>query len=683
MLNGRKMKRILCFFCFFSLTVLIPVRVRAAVQAELVAQKEMISEGNDFFLALKLTLPRGWHVYWKNPGDAGEAMDLKLDLPQGFQEIRRIWPAPKRFTVGTLTEYGYEREAWLFIQIRAPEKLKTGEVFTFSGRATWLGCHGECVPMAQDVAALAVAGSGGAENEEMSEQMDAFPEKVNDAVFYETAGFLILSVPAPADFADAYFFPEDLKTLTYSAPQKIKTAQGRVFLFLKKAAENEFVYPERLKGTLVFYNVQGETLNALDVAASKTIENLPAFEKPFVWHEFLMAVFFAFAGGILLNLMPCVFPVLSLKAFRLMNSGSSVDLKQRQKAGICYMAGVLLSFIGIGAVLIALRSAGLQMGWGFQLQYPPFVFGLCLLVFFLGLVFSDIVCIGEKISAFGMNLGRNWGDFGTGVLAVVVATPCAAPFMGSALGYGLMNSAPVTLSVFAAMGAGLAFPFVLLDFHPSLGRFLPKAGAWTMLFRNFLAFPLYGAAAWLLWILVAQEGEKALAVGLACLVAMAFCGWLTKAAVYSGFLKKIKAAVVVATVLLTGYGAYVLSPSHQQAQKFSDMDWMPYDMEKIREYRQAGVPVFIKFSAKWCLTCLVNEKAAFSSNRTANAFREKGVAAFAADWTNRSDEITAALESFGRGGIPLYVYYAPHAEQALILPQLITERIIADILKDL
>ena len=679
------MKRILYIFCFFLLTEPLPAQAAPAVRAELRAQKETISAGREFFLALKLTLPKGWHVYWKNPGDAGEPVSLRLDLPEGFEETGRFWPAPERFSVGTMTEYGYKREAWTIVRIRAANRLEDGGIYEISGKAVWLGCHTECVPMSQNVSTSVAAAQAttGIENDEVSRVIADLPEKTDNAVFYETPDSLILSLTAPDRTAGAYFFPEDLNKLDYSAPQQMKTAQNKTFLFMKKSAAPDFVPSDRINGTVVFYNTQGEKIAASDVSALKTDEKLPAFAPPFVLTEFLTALFFAFAGGVLLNLMPCVFPVLSLKAFRLLKSNGEIDPIERRKAGISYTAGVVLSFVAIGAGLLALRAAGTELGWGFQLQYPPFVFALCLFMFFLGLVFSDVIVVGERLSAQGMNLGRNWGDFGTGVLAVVVATPCAAPFMGTALGYGLISPAAVTLGVFAVMGLGLAFPFLLLDFYPSLGRFLPKAGAWTMTFRNFLAFPLYGASAWLLWVLTAQAGNGALAVGLTGLTAVAFCCWLIRASACSDFLKKASVVMVLITTVAVGYGCHVLSPSYIEAQKQSKIDWKPYDADQIGEYRQAGVPVFIKFSAKWCLTCLVNEKTAFSSAASAEAFRKNGVAAFSADWTNRSDEITAALESFGRGGIPLYVYYAPHADTPLILPQLITERTILSLFDDL
>lgn len=677
------MKRILYVFSFFLFVGTAQAQLDASIQAELTAQKEVVAAGKEFFLGLKMSLPKGWHVYWKNPGDAGESVSLKLDLPEGFKEVRRYWPAPKQFKTGYLTEYGYDREAWLLIKLQAPEKSDKG-FFGISGRAVWLACRDECVPMAQDVSTLISVeeNSSEFENPEMVKVINDLPQKNEDAEFFETSDSFVLSVALPQDAETAYFFAEKEKTLVHSASQTMKKAEGKAFLFMKKSPENKLLPSERLVGTLVFYNVQNEIVKTFDIHAEKTDKNLPVFEEPFVMYEFLTALIFAFLGGILLNLMPCVFPVLSLKAFRLLKIKDESLLKEHQKAGLSYTAGVVLSFVLIGMILTGLRSAGTELGWGFQLQYPPFVLSLCLFMFFLGLVFSDMICIGEKISAFSMNISRNWGDFGTGVVAVVAASPCAAPFMGTALGYGLMHAAPITISIFIAMGLGMSLPFLVLDFYPSLGRFLPKSGSWMLTFKNFLAFPLYGSAAWLLWVLTAQAGNDALSVGLICILSLSFWVWLNKTLCCDGKWKKTSQAVLFVTIILLSWGIYSVSPAYLNQKEQNTVKWLDFDADKVEEYRQANVPVFIKFSAKWCLTCLVNDKIAFSG-KVGELFRQKGVVAFFADWTNRSDEITAALESFSRSGVPLYVYYAPSAQQPKILPQLLTQDTVLSLLKDL
>ncbi len=677
------MKRLLYIFSFFLFSVAARAQTEPAVHAELLTDRETVESGGEFWLALKLDLARGGHVYWKNAGDAGEPVELRLELPDGFTEMGRYWPAPEKFSTGPFTEYGYGGRAFVLVKVKAPEKLTAGALYGISAKASWLACFSECIPMARDLDTLVVAGTGGAQNEEVARMVARLPETGRSAAFFETPDTLILETDDDESAASAYFFPAAAKVLTHSAPQTVKKADGKLYLFMKKAPAEEYAEADAIDGTLVFYNVQGERVRSFDIVARKTHSDPPVFAEPVVWGDFWAALALAFAGGMLLNLMPCVFPVLSLKAFRLLKPDGAVDAADRRRGGMFYTAGVIGSFLVVGALLVCLRDAGSQMGWGFQLQYPPFVLGLCLFLFFLGLVFSDVVCVGERLSAFSMNIGRNWGDFGTGVLAVLAATPCAAPFMGTALGYGLMNPAPVTFGVFTAMGAGMALPFLMLDLHPALGRFLPKAGAWTMLLKRILAFPLYAAAAWLLWVLSAQGGAFALGVGLSCVMLVAFAAWLVGNAERTGALKRTAAVAAVIALFLSVAGMCALSPARMREKQDAQIAWRPYDTGEIQEYRKAGVPVFIKFSAKWCLTCLVNERAAFSSGALKEAFRAKGVAAFAADWTERGDDITAALESFGRGGIPLYVYYAPHAARPQILPQLITEKTVLRAIGDL
>lgn len=670
------MKRLLFVFWLFSVFFPFRASAQAPISADLITQKEGIRPAGKLFVALKLTMPQGWHVYWKNAGDAGEPTEIKLTLPDGFSETGRVWTVPEKFSVGSLTEYGYHGQAYFPIEIQAPEHLKTGEILQIKAKATWLACKDECVPMQAEPTAFVAAGIEGEENSELTAVLNDLAQPWADAVFYETDGGFVLRLPKPAKAEKAYFFPDGGKVLTHNAPQTLKIKDGSAFLFLTKALPEDFESPEKLAGTVVFYNNFGDKTAAFDVAAERTAESLPVFET-FVWREFLSALFFALLGGFLLNLMPCVFPVLSLKAFSLLSA--KTDKTQMKREALLYTAGVLASFAVIGAVLVALRRAGAELGWGFQLQYPPFVLFLSLFMFFLGLLFSDMVAVGERLAGFGMNFKHGLGHFGTGVLAVFVASPCAAPFMGVALGYGLMNPAPVTMAVLLMMGVGLAMPFLILGFFPQTAKFLPKPGAWLMLFRRFLAFPLFGAAAWLLWVLAAQEGSLALAWALTCLTLVAFAVWLCGVAQSFPKFKPWAGFAVVLTLLSIGCALSSVAPKRETAA--DKIEWIDYRADTVESFRQQGLPVFLKFSAKWCLTCLVNDKTTFADADTVKAFNEKGVAAFFGDWTTRDDNITAAIESFGRGGIPLYVYYAPYAEKPVILPQIVTPSEILTLLR--
>ncbi|HBO59998.1 MAG TPA: hypothetical protein DD624_08850 [Alphaproteobacteria bacterium] len=670
------MKRLLSVFWLFSVLFAFQASAQAPIQADLITQKEGVLPSGELIAALKLTMPAGWHVYWKNAGDAGEATELALTLPDGFSAGERLWTVPEKFSVGTLTEYGYHGQAYFPIKIKAPSVLNKGEILQIKAKAAWLACKDVCLPMQAEPTAFFTAGIEGDDNSELTAVLDGLAQPQPDAVFYETSAGLVLRLPMLEKARKAYFFPDSGKVLTHNAPQTLKIKDGNAFLFLTKALPEDYEHPEKLKGTVVFYDDFGDKTAAFKVSAESTNDSLPVFET-FVLREFLSALFFALLGGLLLNLMPCVFPVLSLKAFSLLSA--KTNGAQMKRESLLYTAGVLASFAVIGAVLVALRKAGAELGWGFQLQYPPFVLFLSLFMFFLGLLFSDMVTVGEGLAGFGMNFKHGLGHFGTGVLAVFVASPCAAPFMGVALGYGLMNPAPVTMAVLLAMGVGLAVPFLVLGFFPQTARFLPKPGAWLMLFRRFLAFPLFGAAAWLLWVLAAQEGSLALAWALTCLTLTAFATWLCGVAQSYPKFKLWAGLCVVLTVLSIGYALSAVAPKGEsEAEK---IEWIDYRTDTVESFRQQGIPVFLKFSAKWCLTCLVNDKTTFANADTVKAFKDKGVAAFFGDWTTRNDDITAAIESFGRGGIPLYVYYAPNAEKPVILPQIITPSEIVGLLR--
>lgn len=674
------MKRLLFIFSFLFLTAGVCFAQKPPVTAELVPQKSGIFPNEKIYLALRLKQDKGWHLYWRNSGDAGEPVDLKLSLPEGFEETERLWPYPERFMTEGMAEYGYGGEAVLLVGIKAPENLPLNAKLEITGNVTWMACKNECVPGSSELSAYLTSGMADGENPLIETALAKIPQTLLSVLpFREREGSLVLEIPY-ADFKTAYFFPDSAKVIDHAGEQTVKTAEnGKKYLFMPKRKNRDAA---AFSGTLVLYGGNGATVKAFNLNAEKTDTPLPEFALPFIWRDFIGALILAFAGGFLLNLMPCVFPVLSLKAFKIVSSAGS-NAAVLKKESLFYTAGVLTSFLAVGGVLIGLRAAGAELGWGFQLQYPPFVLFLCVFLFVLGLLFSDAASFGETISSKGASASAEWGDFGTGVLAVFVATPCAAPFMGTALGYGMIAPVPVTAAVFAAMGTGMALPFLLLGFFPSLACALPKSGAWTVLFRKVLAFPLYGAAGWLLWVLSAQGGPFALAAGIACLTAAGFAVWLCGEVREHPRLKSLSRAVFAVFLVLCGFAVRSVSPEVRERAASAAVEWMPYDEKKVGEYRQKGVPVFIKFSASWCLTCLMNDKAVLDSEKTAKLFRTKGIAAFFGDWTERDDRITRALESFGRGGIPLYVYYPPHTEKPVVFPQILTGKALENALSDL
>jgi thiol:disulfide interchange protein DsbD len=396
---------------------------------------------------------------------------------------------------------------------------------------------------------------------------------------------------------------------------------------------------------------------------------------------------FAFLGGLILNLMPCVFPVLSIKALSLVKKSQQAPWEVRRH-GMVFTLGVLTCFLVIAGVLLILRYSGAQLGWGFQLQSPIVVTLLAYLMFAVGLSLSGVFTLGSSLMGLGSGVAAKpgyLGSFATGMLATLVATPCTAPFMGTALGFALTQPWAVGLAVFMTLGFGLAFPYLLLSFFPPLFRFLPKPGPWMVRFKELLAFPMYATAAWLIWVLTLQTGSEGIVTALFGLILIAFAAWLFNCTRLPSQGWRRAGNVGTVAVLLMALGLVEL-PVFEQSDTPSPHrtgegpEWQPFSQERLAALRAQGKPVFINFSAAWCITCLTNERVALKSSRLAKAFEENGIVYLKADWTNRNPKITAVLSSFGRTGVPLYVYYPPKADKLVILPQILTEAIILEYL---
>jgi len=380
-------------------------------------------------------------------------------------------------------------------------------------------------------------------------------------------------------------------------------------------------------------------------------------------------------GGVILNLMPCVFPVLSLKALTLKQD------PHLKRHGVLYTIGVVSSFVALAAVLLALRGAGQALGWGFQLQSPGLIAGLALLFFAMGLSLSGVISFGERLMGLGQDLASGESDraaFMTGVLAAVVASPCTAPFMGSALGYAITQPAAIALLVFAALGIGLALPFLAISFVPALAGYMPKPGAWMESFKQFLAFPLYATVVWLLWVYGNQTGIDAMAILTMCLVGVAMALWALERAKSSHWhgmwgLRLLAAATLLASALSV-YWAPAEPPNAAPGANAHYEAWTP---ERLSELTSAGKPVFVNMTAAWCITCLANEKATLSTEAVREAMKAAGMTYLKGDWTRQDSKITKYLEGFGRTGVPLYVMYLPGAEPA-VLPQVLTPDLVIE-----
>jgi thiol:disulfide interchange protein DsbD len=663
------------------------------VEARLIAERAIIAPGEPVSVALVLKMKPGWHTYWINPGEAGAPTELKWKLPQGWQAAEIEWPYPKRLPVGPLMDYGYEGTVWLLTAIQAPGAAKPGDTVTLNATASWLVCREVCIPEDANLRLPVTIAAQGVVNPVTAAQFAAarakLPQDSPWRATYRAADdetldiFLESPVIAAAHPAHANFFPLREGMINGFAQQKLglvdngvvlRTEPGRNFTWRKFRS----TLPE-LPGVLVLASADGST-KALSIRAEPGTVPPAHFASGFVAGGIglPLALFFAFVGGLILNLMPCVLPVLAMKAFAVA-SASHGHPREARREGIAYGAGAILSFLALGAAVVLLRAGGQAVGWGFQLQQPIVVAGFALLMFAVGLNLSGVYELSSGVTA-GESLTRKGGALGaffTGILAVAVAAPCTAPFMAAALGFAITQPAIAALLVFFVLGLGFAAPFVAIGLSPALLRLIPKPGRWMLVFKQILAFPMYGAAAWLTWVLAIQAGAGGVLATLAAMVLFAFAAWIwgvsRNATSPWRSIANVCAVLAFVAALASLWFVKAAGPQAASAQVAENvLNAEPYSEARLDNLRSQNRAIFINATAAWCITCLVNEKVAFSSHSVKQAFADKKVAYLVADWTNRNPEITRLLEGNGRSGVPLYLYYAPGSSVPKVLPQVLT-----------
>lgn len=672
------------------------------VQAELVSAVRDVQAGTAFWVAVRQRIDPGWHTYWKNPGDTGEPTTLKWTLPPGATAEDILWPPPARIRTGPAMSYGYTGEVLLPVRIVPPAALRPGDMFPLRVSAAWLVCEVECIPEEATLAkSLPVTagppapdpGWGPAIDRALAAAPRPAPWPVTVSATTEAVTVRVEAAGLRADrIVDAWFYPLAWGLVDFAADQALtvsadalvlQTARGPLPEATDRPAEGVLVITERLDGGLA---AQAFAVRAEPPAAAGRATGVSS------WGALLWSLALALAGGIVLNAMPCVLPVLSVKVLALtQHSGSRSGMRAH---GLAYTAGVLVAFAVLAGGLLILRAGGERVGWGFQLQSPVFVALLAYLLFGMGLALSGVFVPGMRLGGVGASLASRTGypgSFFTGALAAVVATPCTAPFMATALGYALTQPAPAALAIFQALGLGLALPYLAVAMVPAWARLLPKPGAWMERLKQFLAFPLYGSAAWLLWVLSQQTGPAGLAAALAGLVLLALGLWLYEATrVATGFWRGIGRAGA-ALSLLVAVALVLFTPApirSTEATPGTGLSWEPYTAARLAELRAHGVPVFMNVTAAWCITCLVNERVALQSPQVAAKLAEKRVASVKADWTNRDPAISQVLESFQRSGVPLYVLFPGTGGGSgnappRVLPQILTEKIVLEALERL
>ena len=668
------------------------------VKLRVLPERGVIAAGEDMWIGLEQSIAPEWHTYWKNPGDSGAAPVIEWVLPAGFEISPIVWPVPHKLPYGPLLNYGYTDHVILLQKLSAPDTLPEGPL-TLTAHANILVCQEECIPEASTHEIQLNGPESAAENNSAYLQ-DATHELPIEAgwspAYHEEDGNFILTIPASenelfraADLSSFEFFPENWGMVDNAAMPVIGAEKGAIII--KQArGEQPLSAVKDVKGILTYENADGKR-RALEFTAQEkgaAIQAAPVEISGGII-GLLRALALAVLGGLVLNLMPCVFPVLSIKALSLVKI-SEKDPKLARLHGIAYTAGILISFVGIAALLIALKSGGAAIGWGFQLQNPAVATLLAYLLFIIGLNLAGFFDIGGHLGSIGNKLTQGEAlpaSFFTGVLATLVATPCTAPFMAAAIGYALVQPPVIALIIFAALGFGLALPYLLLSFIPALRRFLPKPGAWMEIFRQALAFPMFASAAWLVWVVTEQVGSMGLLGVLMGMVAIALGIWLLS---HQPKTRRWQIAVIILSALsfLIALG-FLPSGERAPQQKTTEALSMgeEYTPEKLAQLLEGDKPVFVEMTAAWCLTCKVNHAAAIDVDSTRKLFKDLNVQYLVGDWTNQNPQITEYLNSYGRNGVPIYVYYGPRdpdtgdRPEPVVLPQVLTPGIVQDHVK--
>ena len=676
--------------------------------AELVADRTAITPGGHIHLALHQVMEPGWHTYWRNPGDSGEPTSVKWVLPAGWTAGALQWPTPKTLPIGPLMDYGYEGEVLLPVDLTAPANARVGDSVTVTGQAQFLVCKEVCVPADATVAlTLPVTAETGAPDPQwggpIATTLAALPRPgpLRAALTIVGGGLRLGVVGAPVkggNFPAAYFFPFDGASIDAAKAQTIdRGPEGLTLALAPGSAFKSGQAPAAISGVLTL----GDRAYEITAHAGPPLAGAAGLGPPAPTLTLAqkagglgLALVSALLGGLILNLMPCVFPVLSMKAASLARHAHEPAAARAQ--GLAFLAGVILTFLILAGALIAARAAGETIGWGFQLQSPLVLGAFALVMLLVGLNLSGLFEVGASVQSLagGAEVGKADSPIGalfTGALAVAVAAPCTAPFMAPAIGYALTQGPVIALAIFAALGLGLGLPFTALAFAPGLLARLPRPGGWMETLRRLLAFPMYATAAWLAWVFSQQVGDQqagnlGLAGLLTAAILTAIAAWLYghgQTATIVG--RRGWMFTVMSVIAVLGAGAALAVAAEQPAPAArgatpavskDELPSQPYSPDRLAALRAAGKPVFVNFTAAWCITCQVNDRVALSSGHVRDVFAAKGVTYLVGDWTNRNADIARALAAQGRAGVPLYLVYPAGGGEPAVLPQILTEDIV-------
>lgn len=690
------------------------------VEARLVSEIQALpADGGRVTIALRKAILKGWHTYWRNAGDSGEPTRIEWSLPEGFKAGEVQWPLPERIPIGPLMNYGYSGDLWLLSELTVPKGLEAGSSVTLKANVTWLVCKETCIPEQGSFQLKLAVADGSPKRSDIwaaafEDARKRLPETGTLPARFEIENdALILNVRAPEglEIGQATFFPFVPGVIKNAAAQDRLPAVSGVTLRLaggsKVVNADLRAKLDAVEGLLVV-TAQGRERGIPISAVPGQITRVEGLKPPEIIAPsgsvgtapgdpvtLLTALGFALLGGLILNLMPCVFPVLSMKALALVKHRGLTRAAAIQD-GLSYTGGVMITFMGLAGAVLALRAAGEGVGWGFQLQSPIVVAALIYILFAVGLNLSGVFTLGGGL--MGLAGGGNGEErsgpmqaFMTGVLAVIVAAPCTVPFMGAAVGFALTQSPVVTLAVFAALGLGLALPWLIVSAMPELLSTLPAPGPWMERLKEFLAFPMYLSAAWLLWVLAQQTDANGLFRVLIGLVLVAFVAYAwgrmqaSTGRSIAMFLLVIVSIGLSIAMIAAPFPERGTTTASASAPKLGP-DSEPFSPDRLADLRREGKAVFVNFTAAWCITCLFNEQVAMQSQATADAFKETGTAYLKGDWTNRDPVIANILRTHGRDGVPLYLYYPPGQgdgpHKPLVLPEVLTQDLVISTIRN-
>ena len=639
----------------------------------MLAESYSMNPGDELLVGFKFTLNPGWHTYWENPGDAGEGASIKWNLPNDIVASKILWPGPERIPVEPLMTFGYEDEVVLLTKIST--STASAIPLNLNAQVSWYTCKEICIPQEAEVSIPIKLGSKTPSVSKglLEHTLGKVPVEFNGTYRVNKLddSYVLQGEFEKMDQYDSmYFFPKEYGLTNYTENQQYE--KNKDTFSLQIMASEVTIEKESFKGVIAVN--KNEDVNFIEI-------DYPLATKE-ASQEFniLTLIVFAFLGGLILNIMPCVFPILTIKILRFVEQSRDSTYKTLQQ-GLLFSLGVVISFLTIAALLIALKSGGESIGWGYQLQSPVVVSLLFYLFVILGFIFMSNIVLGSslaRLSSISLNKSDSLESFLTGVLAVIVASPCTAPFMGSAIGFALLQPSFYSILIFLGLGIGFSLPYLILSAKPSLLSFLPKPGQWMETFKQFMAFPMWASALWLLWVLSSQVGDQEVIQVLLGALLITTGLWLIEK--NNSEKNWVKWLMRLPFLLLFIFSLWLIPTSYSDLDE-SKQDQLTYTPQLLDDLREENSLVFLNFTADWCITCKVNEAVALKTTKVSKLLADKNITYMEADWTRKDPIISSTLEQYGRTGLPLYLLF-PSKGDPLILPEILTEDILLSYLNE-